>query len=264
MSNDVVQLVAGSQYFAVAGVVILIYNHILSFEDEVEYIWRAKSTAPKLLFLILRYIVPSSIIWHTHQLTGISHTLSPDYCQRWFISVVCLCVITTGPLHFFVMLRLWVISERNKRLVFGTLAFFLITEIAIVACGIAVGIELRPVVTRVVLSNNNNQTWCVLSERRIFWIMSLPGMLFEAVALFAMCFNVTKITASGKGKIYNLPSQHGIECVVTVFFLKCCQVNREYTHPGFCHVFICDLPMECLHCCDDQDDNRSTQTEHMY
>ncbi|KAG6829200.1 hypothetical protein H0H92_005329 [Tricholoma furcatifolium] len=68
-----------------------------------------------------------------------SHTPS---CQKWFITAVCVCIVTTGPMHFFVMLRLWLLSRRDRRLVVATLGAFVITELAIVACAIAVCIEI--------------------------------------------------------------------------------------------------------------------------
>lgn len=44
----------------------LLYDHILTFDDEVRLIWRAKTTFPKVLFLINRYMVPASIILKAH------------------------------------------------------------------------------------------------------------------------------------------------------------------------------------------------------
>lgn len=41
---------------------MLLYNHILTLGDEVQFIWRAPTTIPKVLFLLQRYIVPLVII----------------------------------------------------------------------------------------------------------------------------------------------------------------------------------------------------------
>ncbi|EEB89744.1 hypothetical protein MPER_12126, partial [Moniliophthora perniciosa FA553] len=40
-----------------AGVVILLYDHLLTFDDEVELIWKGEWRFPKLMFLFIRYIV---------------------------------------------------------------------------------------------------------------------------------------------------------------------------------------------------------------
>jgi hypothetical protein len=41
---------------------MLLYDHILTLDDEVRLVWAAKTTLPKLLFLISRYIVPTAMI----------------------------------------------------------------------------------------------------------------------------------------------------------------------------------------------------------
>lgn len=38
---------------------ILFYDHILSIDDEVEYIWNARLSAPKIAFMLVRYIMPA-------------------------------------------------------------------------------------------------------------------------------------------------------------------------------------------------------------
>ena len=41
---------------------ILLWDHLLTFHDEVRLIWRAQLTIPKVLFLFNRYVVPASLI----------------------------------------------------------------------------------------------------------------------------------------------------------------------------------------------------------
>jgi hypothetical protein len=37
---------------------LLLYDHLLTLPDEVEHVWSAPNTLGKVLFLILRYMVP--------------------------------------------------------------------------------------------------------------------------------------------------------------------------------------------------------------
>ena len=46
---------------------MLLYDHLLTFDQEVEEIWKAKWTLPKSFFLILRYLVPSVLIIQTYR-----------------------------------------------------------------------------------------------------------------------------------------------------------------------------------------------------
>jgi len=47
---------------AVIAVTLVLYDHILTFHDEVEYIWGARKWSNKLIFLVNRYIVEAALI----------------------------------------------------------------------------------------------------------------------------------------------------------------------------------------------------------
>jgi Family of unknown function (DUF6533) len=46
---------------------ILLYDHALTLDQEVEEIWKAKWTLPKIFFLVLRYMVPVLMIIETYR-----------------------------------------------------------------------------------------------------------------------------------------------------------------------------------------------------
>jgi hypothetical protein len=46
---------------------MLLYDHFLTLDQEVEEIWKAKWTLPKIFFLILRYMVPALMIIETYR-----------------------------------------------------------------------------------------------------------------------------------------------------------------------------------------------------
>ncbi|SJL08727.1 uncharacterized protein ARMOST_12096 [Armillaria ostoyae] len=64
--------VYASRYASIAGYVLMLYDHILTFDEEVRFIWAAPWTLPKALFLIIRYFVPAFVLIHLCQLTGLS------------------------------------------------------------------------------------------------------------------------------------------------------------------------------------------------
>jgi len=49
-------------YFQIAAFVMLIYDHFLTFSDEVERIWKQKITGASILFFINRYVTPLEFI----------------------------------------------------------------------------------------------------------------------------------------------------------------------------------------------------------
>ncbi|KAF5361498.1 hypothetical protein D9758_006155 [Tetrapyrgos nigripes] len=80
MSADAtfLQHVWASRYLSIAGVTVIIYDHLLSLDQEVELIWKAPWRTPKALWLFLRYLVPCTLIVHTYQLSGLGNGGTTD------------------------------------------------------------------------------------------------------------------------------------------------------------------------------------------
>ena len=47
-------------------VVLVLYDHILTFSDEVEYIWGSRGWLNKLIFLVNRYTVEATLVGTTY------------------------------------------------------------------------------------------------------------------------------------------------------------------------------------------------------
>jgi hypothetical protein len=55
-----------------AGYVVLLYDHLLTLDDEVKYVWSAPGTIAKVLFLTLRYMVPLFLTGETISTLNVS------------------------------------------------------------------------------------------------------------------------------------------------------------------------------------------------
>ncbi|KAF5368719.1 hypothetical protein D9757_010427 [Collybiopsis confluens] len=167
--------------------------------QEVQFIWRAKWRAPKILFLLVRYIVPVGVILHSHrtfpspmsffnavvptlwsELSGIANSDVTDTPRGEFsancgsqgqlrpINSNTLCrqlmlsELTTGMGNFLVMLHVWNLWERNRILIVASLILFTLTQIANIICG-------------------------VISVINITFYLWAPGLLFE-LAMFAAVY----------------------------------------------------------------------------
>lgn len=118
------------QYVSAVGLVILLWDHFLTVHDEVELVWRARLSFPKLLFLFNRYVVPACLIILTYATSGFSDDiLSDSFCQTWFGVGIVVGMVSIGTSNFLILLRLWVLWDRKTRLVLVTLPLFLVTQI---------------------------------------------------------------------------------------------------------------------------------------
>ncbi|KAF9458920.1 hypothetical protein BDZ94DRAFT_1312825 [Collybia nuda] len=124
--SAVTHLNAG-KYFQVAAYVILIYDHALTFSDEVERIWKQKISGAAVLFLINRYLTPLQFmivinafhdpIWTPsvgvssviYDLPGASTVALIAVCELIMILRVYALYGRSGPILGFLMI-LWIIQ----------------------------------------------------------------------------------------------------------------------------------------------------------
>lgn len=51
-----------TRFWLAGACVVLLYDHLLTLDDEIQYVWKTKTTVPKVLFLLNRYFVPIVMI----------------------------------------------------------------------------------------------------------------------------------------------------------------------------------------------------------
>ncbi|KDR72873.1 hypothetical protein GALMADRAFT_252190 [Galerina marginata CBS 339.88] len=173
-----------ARYIGAAGLVFLFYDHILSFADEVEYVWKARWTLPKVLFLLVRYAVPSALLLHLYQLAASRHGNPDTVCQVWFNLGVCIGIFSMGAGNFLVLLRLWVIWNRNRRLMLSSFGLFLLAQVTVVICAAIVLVRITPS-----LSYDIPLKLCTLKRRSILGTLYAPALIFDSVALLSVCWN---------------------------------------------------------------------------
>lgn len=173
------------RYVSLAGLVILLYDHLLTLDDEIRYVWKTQWTVPKCLFLLNRYTVPTAMILHTWQLMGLANPPPTNtFCKVWLPLALYLGILSIANGGFIVLLRLWVLWNRRTRLVVWTLLFFIATQIASVAVVSWVVVQMLPTITYSPVVRS-----CILSERVSLQGLFLPGVIFEVMVFGTTCYN---------------------------------------------------------------------------
>ncbi|KAA1473315.1 hypothetical protein DENSPDRAFT_839774 [Dentipellis sp. KUC8613] len=166
-----------------AGFVVLLYDHVLTFDDEVEYVWKARMSLPKFLFLFNRYLVPTLMVISTYEFSGFAGRVLPDSVP-WLSIALYLGILCVSNTNFVVLLRLWVLWDRWRNLVVWTLLCFIFTHLATFGMVTWVVVQLQPVA-----QYDTTVHSCVLS--RHIWMEGLwvPGVLFETTVFIGACWN---------------------------------------------------------------------------
>jgi hypothetical protein len=179
--------IQASRYVSGAGLVVLLYDHILTFDQELQLIWHTKMTWPKLLFLFNRYMVPVAMLLRTNDFSGIAlPVLSNTYC-RWSIgTTTILGILTIGISNLLVLLRLWMLWDRNSRLMYWTGTAFLTAQIA---AFIVAGFVVRSTLPFVVFDPDFHS--CLIEEKPRVNIGGHwgPGLAFEIMVFCVVWWN---------------------------------------------------------------------------
>ncbi|KAG2031657.1 hypothetical protein BDR03DRAFT_904660 [Suillus americanus] len=91
------------------GHTVLIYDYLLTFNDEILYIWNAPWTFVKVLFLINRYgnIAGQTLIMFEE--AGVLAHDSQFFCQRFSIITSYFMILSSESIHILVLIRAWAI-----------------------------------------------------------------------------------------------------------------------------------------------------------
>ncbi|KAK0201175.1 hypothetical protein DFS33DRAFT_1357932 [Desarmillaria ectypa] len=160
---------------------LMLYDHTLTFDEEVRFIWAAPWTLSKALFLTIRYLVPAFVLIHLSQLTGLS-TFSDT--AIWFNVSASMGIITIAIGNFLALMHIWNLWERDGQLMILTSCLFVATQIANIIC---LTFSLVHITESVYF--NSTFSMCMLTDRHSAGIIWVPGVAFEAVIFSALFWN---------------------------------------------------------------------------
>ncbi|KAJ6470983.1 hypothetical protein C8R45DRAFT_1015038 [Mycena sanguinolenta] len=166
-----------TRYISAMLLQVLLYDHLLTLDDEVEYIWTAPRTLAKTLFMILRYMVPVFLIAETITHSGLAVISMSNLLYAGWLSMVIS--------NFLVLLRIWTTLPRNHRLIAWSLAFFVVMQLmsfAVTTWVISTAVH--------VLVFDPLVGICVISSKTKIFALWAPGLLFEAIVFLTVCWNM--------------------------------------------------------------------------
>ncbi|ETW77234.1 hypothetical protein HETIRDRAFT_326903, partial [Heterobasidion irregulare TC 32-1] len=115
-----------AQFFFLAVLTVLLYDHLLTLPEEVATVWKKKKTYVLYLFLFIRYYAPVAV---SVVAFGMLHTDTLHYrCKSWMLFLP---LGMTVPLMLFpgilMLVRVYALYNRNK-IILGTLSIYLLVQ----------------------------------------------------------------------------------------------------------------------------------------
>lgn len=113
VSLDDLQDITARNYIRIASLTFLLYDHILTFHDEVELIWSSYMTKGSYLFLFLRYFAPLSTIVEA---VIDEVKVTPEQCERYGTAHQLFLVVIQVGLCLVLTIRTYALYLRDKRI----------------------------------------------------------------------------------------------------------------------------------------------------
>ncbi|KAF8167046.1 hypothetical protein K438DRAFT_2024958 [Mycena galopus ATCC 62051] len=204
------QNVVITRYIGVAGLVVLLYDHLLTLDDEVKYIWTAPRTLAKGLFLLLRYMVPLFLIGETITRNGlVVITMSTLTYAGW---------LSIAISNFLVLLRIWATLPRAHRFIGWSFALFVVMQlISLGTTTWVVSLMIR------VLMFDPDAGVCTFTSKPHVFALWVPGLFFEVVVFVTCCWNTLdrpRALGPDDARITRTLFRDGVTYFVILFILR--------------------------------------------
>ncbi|KAJ6499228.1 hypothetical protein C8R45DRAFT_108924 [Mycena sanguinolenta] len=121
---------------SIAALAFLIWEHLITLDDEVEYIWRKPWTAwVKIVFLFLRYF-PLAIQLCNRILDEMimqQLDLRPSAVRAWYISQAVVAHLAMTGVEFVMMVRVYAIYRNSRRIAWWFLCLWIVETVVVIA-----------------------------------------------------------------------------------------------------------------------------------
>jgi len=196
-----------SRYVSLAALVILLWDHCLTFRQEVEFIWPSRANFVKRAFLVNRYLVPVVLAVNMHTQSGLgAGGLSDNFCKVWTVAVFTLAGFSVAISQWLILLKLWRLWGGRQNIIFSLLFGYLVFQV-----GCIVLIALTAHEANSIIRFQKTLNMCALTSRP----QALPGLyswllFFEVVAYTLVCYNALSRPREGNEILLKVLHRDGI------------------------------------------------------
>ncbi|KAL5639292.1 hypothetical protein ACGC1H_006711 [Rhizoctonia solani] len=129
------------------GYVLLLYDHLLTLQDEIRLIWPGPWSLVKTLFLINRYSVPIFLTINSWEMSGFTGPDSTTVCRRWVPIEGYAEVTSLGISNLLLLLRVHALYGRSRRVLVFLAILYILTYISIITTATMALLHMIPQLT---------------------------------------------------------------------------------------------------------------------
>ncbi|KAH9962028.1 hypothetical protein BGW80DRAFT_887987 [Lactifluus volemus] len=179
-------VIRAERYISASALAILVYDYLLTTEDEIKYIWRRPMTGIKIVYLILRYGVALAQIMYFQALSGLVTHLTHDVCIGAIIVVATVGSLSLVLANYVMLIRVYTLWDHRKEMLRILYIAYAVSVCATTAFVIISITELLPDM----LYDPYIFNMCLIKGRSPYWIgIWLSQALFDVFLFILTIFN---------------------------------------------------------------------------
>ncbi|EKM54155.1 uncharacterized protein PHACADRAFT_196585 [Phanerochaete carnosa HHB-10118-sp] len=178
--------VNATRYMTAVGLTVLLYDHVLTFCDEVRLVWRAPSSFPKYAFLFNRYLVPVCLLLVSYEMCGfVGEAFTDEGCRRLLFACSMLSLASVAVGNILVLMRVVILWDRRRAVMELMVAGFIVCFSAQSALMVISLVKFWPG-----LQWNSVAGMCITTTKTPFFsgVWAAP-MFFEVLVLVSTVLN---------------------------------------------------------------------------
>ncbi|KAI0790880.1 hypothetical protein C8Q75DRAFT_806253 [Abortiporus biennis] len=191
-----------TRYLTAAGLVVLLYDHILTLPDEIRLVWPVRRSFAKYAFLLNRYLVLGCVLAVAYEM----YSNNKQGCRKFLFTCSLFALLSVAIANILVILRVIILWEHRPMIVKLMIGGFCATFSAQVATML---VSLVHLVRGVFWSPEAGM--CILTvSTPIFIAVWASPMLFEILVLIATIVNALDRPRGPHQRLTNALSRDGI------------------------------------------------------
>jgi len=227
-----------ARYLSLGGLVALLYDHVLTLDQEIRLIWKAPNTFVKWMFLVTRYLSEGCLLALANEMSGFSQQYDDIKCKKLMITISCIGITATLTADLVAFLRVIVLWDKSPRLVLFLFAFLTLSFVVTIGTMIAALIIIAPSIQYEPITQ---LCWLSKSSPSLIAVWLAPTG-FGLTVLVLTAYNALSLPRSTESPLSRILHRDGMAFFVASLLLRCTNVVfMTLTSPG-----MVGLPIFCV------------------
>jgi len=130
-------------FLTAAFLMLLLYDHIITLDMEVEWIWTLRWRLPKILFIINRYII--TVLLLLDCLPELIYPVFVSFCNFHLVLWVCVPILNFGAAELLVILRVSSLYGHSKLIIWPLSIFFFLAIVGAIVSQVLFGRAIQTI-----------------------------------------------------------------------------------------------------------------------